>query len=142
MIPRLKALTEPSREVDARIWAFFAGVKYIGHNPAYASHGRENPLTQVEFTTPPKRTRMVTNGPRYPHATPVTASLDAAVALVAKVLPGWHADVDVCSPPPMSDTFGARLFNQNGDWQNYAGEGPTSAIALLVALFTALEPRT
>lgn len=72
----------PDRELDALIWCALRGVKYKSHNPVYAGMGeREGLETQVEYTVPPKRTRMVSNGP-VPHAKPVTASLDAAMTLV------------------------------------------------------------
>lgn len=78
---RCEAAAGPDRELDARIWCAVRGVKYKGHNMAYASYGASNPETQVEFTEPPKRTRRVTGNVRWPHATPITGSLDAAKAL-------------------------------------------------------------
>lgn len=86
LISRVEKATGPDRELDARIWAYFAGVKYVSHNAPYGDvHGR----TQVEYTVPPMRTRVVTNLPRTPHAEPVTTSVDAAISLAERVLPGW-----------------------------------------------------
>ena len=60
LISRVEKATGPDRELDARIWAHFSGVKYVSHNAPYGDvHGR----TQVEYTVPPKRTRVVTNLP-------------------------------------------------------------------------------
>lgn len=71
-----------------------------------------------------------------------TASLDAAVSLAERVLPNWHADIDLLSPPPMSDKFGARLFDANGSWQNVAAEAITPALALVLATLRALQSQT
>jgi hypothetical protein len=77
---RLEAASGPDRELDARIWCALNDKRYADHNKAYAPYGGANPLTQVEYTEPPKRSRMVT-GDRD-HALPVTSSIDAALTLV------------------------------------------------------------
>jgi len=77
---RVERLQGPCRETDALIWCALHGKRYIGHNPAWQAYG-DSPLTQVEFTEPPKRTRLV-SGRDLPHALPWTASLDAAMTLV------------------------------------------------------------
>jgi hypothetical protein len=80
---RCEQATGPDRELDALIWCTLNGKKYAGHNEAYSAYHSGNPETQVEFTEPPKRTRLVT-GSRTTggHAKPVTASLDSAMALI------------------------------------------------------------
>lgn len=153
IVERLEKLTGPDREMDARIWAHFFKVRYIGHNMAYAAYGASNPLTQVEFTTPPKRTRCVTGSPQYPHATPVTASLDAAVALVEKMLLGWGWRVATCCvsddawvfPDFNSPEHGERLrreFREDINWVALTDVDlrppGRPAIALLISMFRAL----
>ena len=73
-------------------------------------------------------------------ATRYTASLDAAVALVEKMLPGWACGFDAGSktsiafvdPHDFADRFlGAR----------YTAQAATPAIALLIALLRALSNR-
>lgn len=74
------------RGLDALIWCALRGVRYVSHNPAYASFGADNPETQVEFTEPPKRVRRISGAYGIPHAKPWTSSLDAALTLVPA---GW-----------------------------------------------------
>ncbi len=70
------------RELDALVWCALHGVCYQEHNQAYAAYSAANPETQVEFTLPPKRTVLVTGNAQYPHAKPVSASIDAVLTLV------------------------------------------------------------
>lgn len=130
LIARLGALTEPSREVDALIWAALNGVRYKDHHQAYAPYDEFNPLTQVVFTIPPKRKELVTGSVTYPHAEPVTASIDSAVALVERVLPGcdWGRQ----------DGF---MFVSNGDDVYEECKRDHPAIALCIATLRALQAR-
>jgi hypothetical protein len=80
---RCEQATGPDRELDALIWCTLNGKKYADHNEAYSAYHSGNPETQVEFTEPPKRTRLVTGSQTTGgHAKPVTASLDSAMTLV------------------------------------------------------------
>jgi len=74
---QVEAADGPSRELDARIWCALNGKRYLGHNQAYNSTE-----TQVEFTEPPKRRRMVSGPYGLTHAVQYTASIDAAMTLV------------------------------------------------------------
>ena len=140
IVERLEKLTGPDREMDARIWAHFFKVRYIGHNMAYAAYGASNPLTQVEFTTPPKRTRCVTGSPQYPHATPVTASLDDSVALVEKKLPGFGHGyrMNLASKRFEANVYAPYWWTGEGPQTDEYAEAVTPALALLKALFRAL----
>lgn len=140
LIDRVTKLTGPDRETDARIWCLLnPGTLYKGHYPAY----NEPRLTQVEYTTPPKRTRLVSNGRHEPHAADWTASLDAVVALIERVLPsdknadhkkseiiikigdfGCHASVN-------RDTFDGGMTSH--------GSATTAPLALLLALLRSME---
>lgn len=67
---------------------------------------------------------------------PYTASLDAAISLVDRMLPGWHWS--------LYDTDGLGRRNAQIEPPEYSSEpfdglGQTIAIALLLALFRALE---
>lgn len=148
LISRVEKATGPDRELDARIWAYFAGVKYVGHNVPYGDvHGR----TQVEYTVPPKRTRMVTNFPQTPHAEPVTTSVDAAISLVERVLPGWGWVVEsnthhikACLNPEFGDPVGkyphwAAVSNTSS---RKFEDAATPAIALVLATLRALQSQT
>lgn len=63
----------PDRDLDARIWCHFNGKAY---KEAWPAHGGG---TQALYTEPPKR-KEFSSPPRA--VTPVTASVDAALALV------------------------------------------------------------
>ena len=71
-------------------------------------------------------------------APPYTASLDAAIALVEKMLPGWdfeltkfgsHGSVAILWPEGLRDAWARRTWS----------EGATPTIAVLIAFFRALE---
>lgn len=140
LIERLEALTGPDREVDAEIavltrWRPLGIRHWVDDHPAGMSASRRLP-GWVDLNEPPvPDTRW-----EAPH---LTASIDAAVALVERCLPGWCGGVDIGDTDPMSDgVYGARVFNKNGSWLMFSGEGSTPAIALLIATLKALEATT
>lgn len=92
LIARLEELSGPDREIDALIWCYFNDVRYVGCNPIYG----EKTHTQVVFKERGKRNELVTNGRNFSHATPYTASVDAAIALAEHLLPGWSWRVASC----------------------------------------------
>lgn len=116
LIERVEALTGPDREVDLDV-AIATGM-VSDEVSKYGPHLRRIEARRVD---------------------PYTASLDAAVALVEQVLPGWSGDVDIGVPIADSGKVGARLFPPEPGWANYAGEGLTSAIALVLAALRALH---
>jgi hypothetical protein len=98
---RVERAEGPSRELDALVWCALNGKRYSDHYEAYAFHSSENPLTQVEYTEPPKRTKLVT-GRHVAHALPVTASIDAALTLAdglseAQIWTVWNEALTACS---------------------------------------------
>lgn len=110
LIEWMEGLSGPDRETDLEI------------HMAACPHLYEGKWRWDDVTQPP----------------PLTASLDAATALVGKVLPGWSGDVDIGQPIANFGKLGVRLFPPGDGWKNYAGEGPTPAIALCLALLRAL----
>lgn len=64
-----------------------------------------------------------------------TASLDAALALVERVLPGWHWEV---GKEPDKPLFSAWVVRDDGTASSGETWAPTPALALLAALLTAL----
>jgi hypothetical protein len=120
LIERLEGLQGPDREVDDAIFWHFSEWENIGG--WWRRHKTTGKEERYSYTSPPA----------------YSASLDAAIALVEKVLPGWSGDIDICRPIADSGKLGARLFPPGDGWQNYAGEGSSSAIALLLAMFRAL----
>jgi hypothetical protein len=160
IIERLEKAEAGSRELDALIWCHFAAVKYQSCNEPYGG----GPLTQVVFTIPPKRARMVTgkghgSNPMYQHAEPVTTSVDAAISLAEKVLPGWAWKLGTCcvsddawvTPDFNSPVHGERLkrefpnlvagsvFDTGVDIDLRPSGRP--AIALCIAILTALKAK-
>lgn len=136
---RCEEATEADRELNALIWCALRGVKYRGHNVAYQYMDRDNPLTQVEFTEPPKRSVRVSGSSVLPHALPYTASLDAAMTLVPE---GWGWLVS----QPNEKAIASGLLKertpvlgevQYGCEQRYAVAAATPALALCAAALRA-----
>src|SRR5690606_10066964 len=79
---RCEAATGPHRELDALIWCALNGKRYKDHFPVEFGGGQALGHTRVEFTEPPRRTRLVSGQHCGGDALPYTASLDAAMTLV------------------------------------------------------------
>jgi hypothetical protein len=78
-------------------------------------------------------------GPRGRDAE-VTTSLDAALALVKRVLPGCFVEGRMC--PPSEDRLSCLEIYRPGNWHFLGqGQGATPALALLSALLTALKDK-
>lgn len=140
LIAKLESASEGSRELDALIWANYQPekVKVTGWNEPYGdSSGR----SQIEFTLPPKRMRCVTSDSgQYPHAEPVTTSIDAALALAERVFPGitFRIDLDGVSRVWAFDkeTFWnihATINSRPKDWSAHA-QAATPALAICAAI--------
>lgn len=117
---RVAALTGPDRKVDAALERGF-GLGIFAPIPDDAELGD------------------IPHGPGYGSAIPrYTASLDAAIALVERVLPGWARGFEegplTCmafvDPSDYETRFGSAA---------YVEKGPTPAIAMLLALLAALS---
>lgn len=139
LLSRLQGLSGPSREVDALIWLEFApGATRKQWSYIHTATGRECHVDE---------TRDV-NG-RLIIVPELTSSLDAAVALCERVLPGWTGLVDFGGTSRCSATLVGPLKETGEDFDGYPvdlhdsaqGEGSTPAIALLIAILTALEAR-
>ena len=125
LLSRLQGLTAPDREVDALIWLEFApGATRKQWSYIHTATGRECHVDE---------TRDV-NG-RLIVVPELTASLDAAVALCERVLPGWDGFA------PINATGEAWVWPAGGMSRGHRANGPTPAIALLIAILTALEAR-
>ena len=115
LLSRLQGLTAPDREVDAAIGLAIGGWTLSDEGP----YGTINVPDEGSYPNHP--------GSLYPS---FTESLDAAVALCERVLPGYEWTVD---------KSGGRGFAGVG--QSFNEEAATPAIALLIAILTALEAR-
>lgn len=68
-----------------------------------------------------------------------TASVDAAISLAERVLPGWNGDLDIGKPLADSGKMGCRIWTHESKYHNYVGEGFNPATALLIAILRAKE---
>lgn len=124
LLSRLQGLTAPDREVDALIMG--ACFEWAKPEPPYlAPHCVGD---QPIYWHAPE--------PYYKRPAPeLTASLDAVVALCERVLPGWDGFA------PINATGEAWVWPSGGMSRGHRANGPTPAIALLIAILTALEAR-
>ncbi|PQA71600.1 hypothetical protein [Brucella oryzae] len=122
LITRLSKLDAPDREVDAEIMSLFyvRGKRHIG---AYMENdfGIDEPVDS-DVWIDPKTDRWVSTSAHC-----FTASVEAAIALAERELPGWHWQVDKCGAVLRS---GHALFSTDHS---------TPAIALCIALLRAKE---
>lgn len=120
LLARVEAATGADRELDFAIYRIAFNAKQVGGD----SGVREAWLP----------------GYVYPHeAKPYTASLDAALALVERVLPGYFLQMERCRPGGESiagKPWWARL-NSHHD----SATGSTPALALLAAMLRAIKER-
>ena len=111
--------------------------------------GLSGPDREVDFTIgalwpdPPFNLTAATLRNRKPPCPEFTTSLDAVLALVERVLPGWTADLylfgDGSGGPEANVYPKDQPFPVERDvW----GEGKTLAIALLLALLSAMESQS
>jgi hypothetical protein len=137
LIERLQTLTGPSREIDAEIEALFFGGR--------ASH------TFTDDNSACRLRRSYGAGSVFQHEDPwfnggnilsqhhrksaeVTGSIDAAVAMAKRVLPGWSVTIDI------SDAPSATLWTpeKTAAEEHYQVPAPTAAIAICIAVLAVL----
>lgn len=132
LLSRLQGLTAPDREVDADIFQLLGGSEW---DKAY--------IRAQEPCGCPHDLAVSTARERYSPA--YTASLDAAVALCERVLPGWFWRAGRTSLFPNGWAYISRTHPSHCDREDEAscsdGRAATPAIALLIAILTALEAR-
>lgn len=130
LIAGVEALTGPDRETDAAI-GYELDINIAQERDGVTIYGRVDP-----------------DGWSFPGrgydplmlVKPYTASIDAAVALTERVLPGWAFGFDKGAKTCIAFTdvsdFADRFLGAR-----YTAEGPTPAIALILATLKALEAR-
>lgn len=128
LIATLSGLTSPSREVDADIFQLLGGSEW---DKAY--------IRAQEPCGCPHDLAVSTARERYSPA--YTASIDAAVALCERVLPGWQWAVWGGAVEAGSTKPRCMAHVSDGRTQWTASDTPNAAIALLIAILTALEAR-
>lgn len=144
IIERLNSATGADREIDARIcvidgleFGFCDGVTYRcreccnGIEPP--TDGCDNPVgLHDERTSYPREWQDDERLPRY------TSSVDACIALIERVLPGYRWSVNQWT----EITFkGVVRIQTSSIVELEVGKAKTPAIALLIALFKVLEAK-
>lgn len=129
LLTRLRAATGPDRELDADIErAFFVGAELDAAPWEYRGKGFWIDLSEIDgFNTVDARK--------------FTESIDAAVALAERALPGWKWLVS--SSDLINECEGlsyASVWLPEADEGNPA-KAPTPALALCIAIVEALEAR-
>nr|WP_313372608.1 hypothetical protein [Brucella intermedia] len=129
LITRLSKLDAPDREVDAELEAVSLGGRVYLNDPESKEVIIERPIDGfwIRGIYPYRKIA------RY------TASVDAAIALAERVLPGFNADLDIGTALNADAKFGCRLWRDYSEAQNYEGEAFNSATALLIAILRAKE---
>lgn len=128
LISRVEAASGPDRELDCYLQAaleYKQPVRVVGP-PAYDPQRYFcNPLPETNWIG----YDLLNTTPRY------TASLDAAVALVEKVLP-QAGGTTTFGPAHM---FVAMITDRPGGGEKYLGKAATPALALVSALLKAMQ---
>lgn len=132
IIERLEKLTGGDREVDADIY------ESLGYTVKRAS---ERITKQYRVTFTKSWAFQDPNTRRWLAMDRLTDSLDAAIALVEKMLPEGFAWMVAHSGPKEDQRLSVACVFQDGPGINIANEATTHAIALLIALFRALEQK-
>lgn len=124
IIGRLAAATGPDRELDDRIWAEMDERDVREHNGRLLAKSRRAPFDEcvIGGGTPT---------PAY------SSSIDATVALIERVLPGWEWQIGKYK----GDMGQACLRRPDADEPERLEFAPTPPLAACLALFRALEAR-
>lgn len=112
IIDRLEKATGPDRNIDVFAWTLIIGIK-------------------------PRHTFFAG---RDEHVEKITASIDASVALVEKMLPGWAHGYDKGQKTCIG-FVDRHDFNDRITGARFTATGASAPIAILIALFKALEAK-
>lgn len=137
LIERLEKAEGPDREVDAEICI---ALQYGGLNSDGASNVRTDPDWEGDLL-------FEIEGDAHPECcSPIpalTSSLDAAIALIERVLPGWFWRAGKTSLFPNGWAYVSKTHPSNCDRQDEAacadGRAANPAIALVLATLRALQ---
>lgn len=152
LIERVKAATEPDRELDAELYCMDKGYDFLALARGTETYGQfatslddrvVNPHTrimpghlvfQLRGEIDPRRenrTQMMGSFTAY------TASIDAALALVERCLPGWAIEQVGWGNGLVIASIGN--FSSGEDYRAGLGESTTAPLAILTALLLALQ---
>lgn len=122
---RVRKATGPDRELDARIWAEFDN-RDVVINPTQL-------MTARARIAPHDECMLMFDGKLLPRP-PVTGSIDAAIDLIAFVLPGWHGSVSFGDDRPRASVSKISPLRP----MPVIGKAATPALSMIEALLSAL----
>lgn len=148
LIEKLEAAEGPSRELDAEVAVALAGWEWHGGGEPrefqrFAGHWKK-PGEEGYGTLEGQLCKCAESGNSEPP--PYTSSLDAAVALVERLLPGAWRETSgprayLNIPKAVPNYWRATVQPWGPKNANTAGWGATEPLAILAALLKALEAR-
>ena len=121
LVARLEGASEGSRELDAAIADTFDPVpdQYDGFRGRWP---------------------FVDGSPFSDQTPPVTTSLEGALALAKRVLPGWRRHLNEL-PPSTGLGWEATVWTDAADLSVHPTRAPTPALAMSIAVLRAKEPQ-
>jgi len=131
LLERVRAATGADREIDAALMAqsYAQEERHIGAVMEY-SDGSEERVKDLVWVDPKTDKWVSTAAHSY------TASIDAALALTERVLPGWRYDIH---SPRFGTPFEAVLVDgDSASLRIVTAKAPTAPLAILAALLSAL----
>jgi hypothetical protein len=121
LLTALQSAERGSRELDALLWDLIDDRPRHDLDGSGAAIWKRDPDDEVAFDGPP----------------PFSTSLDAALALVERVLPGWWPSVAQVGPGKWS----ADIYDPSDKRSLSPAHAPTPPLALVIALVRAKEAR-
>ena len=125
IIKRLEDATGPDVELEGRIWCAANGYCFVMWDGAGCVY-KEEPNGDIQHM------RAITER-RY------TASIDAAIALVERMLPGWKIEIGIANDATC--VLYSHDYSVRESVFGPTGQSKTVPIAILIALFRALEAK-
>lgn len=133
LLGRVEKLTGPDRKVDADLTAMLLNANIVWHTDRITGERYPEALMQSDITA---------DGLLNPPVHRYTASLDAAVALVERCLPGWRIDLRIGKWPEHDPRHVVLWNNDTTAVTSVFGvkaDGASPAIALLSAALRAMQ---
>lgn len=143
LLARVEAATGADRELDVRLWAHFDGREVTRKGRlllAKSSRGAQDQC-QIGVFNDVTGFHAAWANPPYPK---LTASLDAALALVERVRPGWQGEIQwaanghgyaALAPKPWAPHHGQEVEDVGG----FEAAAPTRPLAVIAALLRTLS---
>lgn len=140
LLERVKAATGPDRTIDRDLSVLPGGPNFVKERDGHIAYFRHSDTDErgrtMAFASGPTGSDFDgLNESAWPF---YTASIDAALALVERMLPGWPW---VASSLGEEDCPSAAVTTPDGDFDDFTCSAATPPLALLAALLSALIAR-